>query len=73
MNESGRGVLGLANAKADVAQGWVGREAGEQLLEPLKRVWLQLGEEGIHELIIRDGGDPLGLGLVGGFFTMPVG
>jgi hypothetical protein len=54
-------------------EGRVGRDAGEQLLEPFKRVGLQLGEEGIHSPIIRDEGCPLCLVLVSRFFTMPVG
>ncbi|MDT4837012.1 hypothetical protein FQZ97_707320 [compost metagenome] len=48
LDEGRRGVLGLADAQADGGEFGGGRDAREQLLQPLERVRLQFGKQGIH-------------------------
>jgi hypothetical protein len=51
LDELGRGVAGLAHAQADGAQAAGGCDPREKLPQPLERVGLQVGKQGIH---VRD-------------------
>ena len=48
LDEGRRGVLGFADSQADGGEFGVGRDAREQLLQPLEGIGLQPGEQGIH-------------------------